>query len=275
MKFDWYQASVPEVPPEVVMNAIAKSDMAGDWEESLPSKGYSVGAKFVVAGHTLFKLNHGGQNEEYGANITGSGSSAPPLAKLLRSHFPSHRVSRLDACEDFHHPDVYAYLRHKALNIARQGKVRVREIVKPLSECDDGSTLYIGAPTSSISGRIYQKGLQLGVSADWVRVELQVRPQKDLKQAIAYLDPLQVWGLSKWSHQLAVEMGNKELQRVDAHVYQQADDARAWHFMLKQYGPMLKKLMPHHGSWEAIGAQIGYDLENMEQLVKKPLLKPL
>lgn len=275
MRFDWYQASIPNASPQAVMEALSKSDYYGDWRDARPQKGYDKAADFVVADQVIFRMSFGGQNEQYGPNVLGSGSSAPKLAQVVREHFPRHRVSRMDACEDYHHADVYRYLRKKALAVAAQHDVKVREIVKPLKESDDGRTLYLGSPTSSINGRIYEKGKQLGVSGEWVRAELQVRPQKLMKDLAAQLTPLQVWSLSKWSHSLAVKMGHKDLQRVDAQIYKPSDHERAYRFMLKQYRRVLEQMKDSHGSWEAVGAQIGYDLDRMDDLPEKIALKPV
>lgn len=39
-----------------------------------------------------------------------------------------------------------------------------------------GRTLYVGAPSSAVRVRFYEKGIQLGSSPNWVRFEWQVRP---------------------------------------------------------------------------------------------------
>lgn len=275
MKFDWYQASIPEVNPEVVMATLAAADYYGQWEEARPMKGYEVGAQFVIGSEVIYKINHGGQNAQYGANVIGSGGSAPKLAEIVREKFPVHRVSRVDSCEDYHHPDAYDYLRKVALKIAKEQKVQCREIVKPLEESDDGRTLYLGSQTSAISMRIYEKGKQLGCGTEWVRAELQARPQKDTKSIIAMLSPTEVWGLSKWSHSMAIQLGKKDLQRVDAQVYQQSDHDRAYRFLLRQYRRVLEQMHTVHGSWEVVGAQIGLDLEHIHDLPSKASLRPV
>lgn len=275
MKFDWYQASIPDVNPAVVMAELAKSDYYGQWVESRPTKGYDIGAQFVVGGDVLYRINHGGMNAEHGANVFGSGGSAPKLAQVIRENFPRHRVSRLDSCEDFHHPDVYEYLRKKALKIAKEMKVQCREIVKPLPESDDGRTLYLGSQSSAVSMRIYEKGKQLDCGTEWVRAELQVRPQKDVKAVAAGLSPLEVWGIAKWSHAMAVQMGNSGLQRADVQIFQKSDEERAKRFMLKQYGNTLRSMLATHGSWETVGAQIGYDLDHINDEPEKPLITRL
>lgn len=275
MKFDWYQASVPEVRPEVVMETLARSEYYGDWVEARPSKGYDVGSHFVVGDQVKYRVNHGGQNSEYGANITASGGDAPKLAEVLRESFPRHRVSRLDSCEDYHHKDAYAYLRKLGLRIAQECNVQVREIVKPLAESDDGRTLYIGSTTSAVSGRIYEKGKQLGVGSEWVRAELQVRPQKDVKDVASLLSAEQVWGLAKWSRQFASELLSTKIQRVDVQIYQPSDDERAYRHMLKQYGKVFARMLATHGSAETVGAQIFHDLQHMDEPHTKTSLRPV
>lgn len=245
------------------MDTISKGEFFGEWEQSKPLTGYDKAAQFVLGSNVLYRISHGGRNEQYGPNVLGSGGSAPKLAQVLREHFPVHRVSRVDACEDFYHRDAYDYLRAKALVIARDQKVKVREIVKPLSESDDGRTLYLGS-SSTTQQRIYEKGKQEALDPLWVRAEIQVRPQKDVKQIAAYLSPLDVWAISKWSHRMAIELGNAGLKRINVQVYQQSDDDRAYRFMLKQYGNVLKRMQASHGSWETVGAQIGYDLVHID-----------
>jgi hypothetical protein len=273
MKFDWYQASIPNVPPEVIMEALATSDYYGGWEQIRPMKNYDSAAAFVVGNETRFKINFGGQNEEHGANVVGSGASAQSLADVVRQRFPVHRVSRLDSCEDYHHPDAYDYLRKLALKIGKDNRVQCREIVKPLPDSDDGRTLYLGSQTSAVSMRIYEKGKQLGCGTEWVRAELQVRPQKEQKTLIAHLDSTEVWGLSKWSHEMGVQLGKKNLQRVDAQVYQPSDHDRAYRFMIKQYRKVLEQMLASHGSPEAVGAQIFYDLAHPEDEIEKASLR--
>lgn len=275
MRFDWYQASVPDTRPEVLMQAIQRVEYYGDWVQVRPAKNYHEGFQFVVGDQVKFSMNCGGQNEEFGPNIKATGGDAPKLAEVLKQGFPQHRVSRLDSCEDYHSEHAYEYLRQVGLKVAKACRVAVREITKPLPESDDGCTLYLGSPESAISGRIYEKGKQLGIGREWVRAELQVRPQKQVKGAVASLNAEQVWGLAKWSRTLAAELGKTDIQRVEVQIYQPSDDERAYRHMLKQYGKILGKMLGTHGSWETVGAQIGYDLEHMGEERQKATLRPV
>lgn len=255
------------------MSALQAANPHGDWEQMRPLKNYDSAAAFVVGSDTRFKIHFGGQNAEYGPNVIGSGAAAHDLASVIRDRFPDHRVSRLDSCEDYHHEDAYDYLRKAALKIAKQQRVQCREITKPLPESDDGRTLYLGAQSSLVSMRIYEKGKQLGVDGNWVRAELQVRPQKDIKAIAAMMNSTEVWGLSKWSHAMAKQLGKSDLQRVNAHVYEQSDHDRAYRFMIKQYRRVLEQMLASHGSPEAVGAQIYYDLAHSDDEPVKAVLK--
>jgi hypothetical protein len=251
------------------MNALAASDFYGEWEQTRPLRTYDAAAAFVVGTETRFKINFGGQNAEHGPNVVGSGAAADLLANVVREKFPAHRVSRVDSCEDYFHRDAYDYLRKVALKIAKEQRVQCREIVKPLVDSDDGRTLYLGSQTSPVSMRIYEKGKQLGRESEWVRAELQVRPQKDVKRFASMLNPTEVWGLSKWSHSMALQLGKKDLKRVEMQVYQPSDHDRAYRFMLRQYRRVFEQMLSLHGSPEAVGAQIFYDLEGIAGEVEK------
>ena len=162
-----------------------------------------------------------------------------------------------------------------ALRIAKEQKLIVREIVKPLKESDDGRTLYLGSATSAIMGRIYEKGKQLDCGVEWVRAELQIRPKKEAKSFVSLMSPRDEWGLSKWSHAMSVELGNSDLERVSAVVYHQSDHDRAYRFMLKQYAKVFQQMNACHGSPEAVGAQIFHDLEHIHDLPEKASLTPV
>lgn len=269
MRFDWYQASVPNVDPMTVMEALSKTEYYGDWEQVRPLKGYDAGAQFVLGTQVMYRISHGGQNAQYGANVLATGSNAQRLADVVREHFPAHRVSRVDACEDFVDEAAYDYLRGEALRIAKARKLHVHEIVKPLEESDDGRTLYLGSKESAVSGRIYEKGKQLNLDQPLVRAELQVRPQKHVKDMAARLSASEMWGLARWSLDVGRMLGEKDLKKVDVQLYQPSDHDRAYRSMLKQYGKMLNRMLAIHGSPEAVGGQIFYDLENLEEQEEK------
>ncbi|WP_235605818.1 replication initiation factor domain-containing protein, partial [Rhodanobacter thiooxydans] len=72
-----------------------------------------------------------------------------------------------------------------------------------------GRTQYLGASSSAVRARLYEKGKQPEFRHlsrfDLCRLEIQVRPAKDAKDAYSKLSALEVWGASKWTRQLASE----------------------------------------------------------------------
>lgn len=261
MRFDYYQASVKGVDEGLIMRQLSNVKYYDDWQESKAGKGYRHAAQLVNAGVVSATVQWGGPNEEHGPNVTGSGQNAVMVSEVLRQHFPVHRVSRVDACIDYYHPDAYKYLRKAALKIAEIRKIACREIIKPVESSNDGCTIYLGSPSSVLTSRIYQKGLQLGGDPAWVRLEGQLRPAKNLKDIAAKLSPTDVWGCAKWAIDLRAACGAIGLKRVKAIVTTTSDDARAEKWLRRQYGPLLLKLRARLGSWEAVGAYLGEKID--------------
>src|SRR5690606_24476732 len=113
-----------------------------------------------------------------------------------------------------------------------------------------GRTLYVGSRQSSAFVRIYEKGKQLrGAHPDqaekyspgWVRVEFEVKPQKQAGWEFATRSPIEVWGAAAWSRQLHKAMFGGDLEPAPVTYERAPDDERAWRFMLKQYGPLLRR----------------------------------
>jgi hypothetical protein len=85
-------------------------------------------------------------------------------------------------------------------------------------------------------------------------LEIQVRPAKDAKASFATLSPLEVWGASKWTRQLAAEVLE---QMLDPHppgtVRRDSKRDQALRWMAGQYGPHLVSLAADLGGWDVLG----------------------
>ena len=205
-----------------------------------------------------------------------TGENAPAFSRVLREAFPDHRVSRFDAAEDFDEPGAFARL----TNV--MGEVATAKGVKGLwitpDDPEEGATYYLGGKASSVTCRAYQKGLQLRkgmhpalwptVSADWARLEVQVRPPKQMGKALAAtLTPEQAWGFAAWSQALVLEAINLDIPRVEGLGWQpQSDDDRAMDWLCRQYGPLLGRVLQDLGSWECVGLQIGDRIAELARL---------
>ncbi|MDR0848010.1 MAG: replication initiation factor domain-containing protein [Propionibacteriaceae bacterium] len=82
-----------------------------------------------------------------------------------------------------------------------------------------GCTLYVGSRKSAIFLRCYEKGKQLGDPvSDWVRVELQVRPQRDQRLSASRASADELWGFGGWSRTLAPSiLGGRVPNAVRSH----------------------------------------------------------
>lgn len=277
MKFDWYAATVPGVPPMEVLEAVRRG-LDGSVTEGRRRLGYAQCFRVEDRrGDLLAEVLAGsvGKND-LPPHAVATGDNAPAFSRVLRDAFPDHRVSRFDAAEDFDEPGAFARL----TNV--MGEVATAKGVKGLwitpDDPEEGATYYLGGKASAVTCRAYQKGLQLRkdlhpalrscVSADWARLEVQVRPPKQLgKTLAATLTPEQAWGFAAWSQALVLQAVSLDIPRVEGLGWQpQSDDDRAMDWLCRQYGPLLGRVFQDLGSWECVGLQIGDRIAELARL---------
>jgi hypothetical protein len=117
----------------------------------------------------------------------------------------------------------------------------------------DGRTIYLGAPSSYVQARLYEKGKQLGSHPDWVRLEIQVRPSGEGKSNLASVEAAQLFSVCPWTRALSERVGIPELEAVRIRDPKHpADDERALEYMVRQYGGLLRRTEERLGSWEAV-----------------------
>lgn len=281
MRFDWYAATVPGAHPMEVVEGVRKG-LGGIVEEGRRRLGYAQcfrvldrSGEFLLAEVLLGSI---GRNE-LPPHAVATGDSAPDFSRVLREVFPGHRVSRFDAAEDFDEPGAFDRLTGCMHDIATRQRVKGLWI-RP-DDPEEGATYYLGGRSSAVTCRGYQKGLQLrkelhpalrpAVSADWARLEVQVRPPKALGKALAAgCTPEQAWGFSEWSQMLAREALALEIPRVDGLGWNpQSDDQKAFDWSLRQYGPLYRRLAESLGSWECVGLQMRDRLAELEAIGKR------
>ena len=216
----------------------------------------------VEVGAVLWGGAHGDRSM-----IEVKGERTPEVVERLRSRFP-HRVTRGDACADFDAPGAWRRLLRPVLATKRKFRL-YGERRGDWSQPEKGRTQYLGSDQSVTRLRLYEKGKQpeyahLG-RTDWVRAEIQVRPAAPAaKEQFAQLAPLEFWGASPWSRDLA---GAILTEHVDPHpagtVYRQSDEARKLHWLCKQYGPLLLSMLEDCGDWANVGRTIGSAMEQL------------
>lgn len=184
------------------------------------------------------------------------GERAPEVVERLRSGFP-HRCTRVDSCVDFERPGAFEELLGPVLKAKEDHKL-YGEKRGDWDMPELGRTQYLGASSSAVRARLYEKGKQPEFRHlsrfDLCRLEIQVRPAKDAKDAYSKLSALEVWGASKWTCQLASEVLSEML---DPHppgtVRKDTKRDQALRWMCSQYGPHLVSLAGDLGGWEVLG----------------------
>jgi DNA relaxase NicK len=185
------------------------------------------------------------------------GERTPGVVEHIRNAAP-HRCTRVDACADFDAPGSFSRLLRHCLAVKKGHHLWGDRRGDWEDHPERGRTQYLGATSSPVRARLYEKGLQpeyLHLARhDWVRLELQVRPAKEAKEAFAKLSAVEVWGASKWSRDLAA-LALQE--HVDPHpagtVYRLTSQDHKLRWMCRQYGGALMQLADDCGGWDVAG----------------------
>jgi len=280
MRFDWYQATFAEKSPKGVLEALQTAYGPGSGiSPCTPLYGYGEGyavvqgdlvrARVLADGHGVHEIR-----KKY-VHAWATSDDTDAFVDCVRNEWPGkHLVTRMDPENDFDEPGVFDCL--LAVCLARG----FAEDVKLYRHGDwdrlvDGRTLYMGAPSSDVRARLYEKGKQLRsqvdtsgklLSLDWTRLEIQIRPQGEARLAAASMTPEEAWGCSQWTHSLLRDVTGLDVPRVQMRVWRKSDDQRAFEWMCKQYGRMLERLVPDLGDWLAVGLQIGSEIERQARL---------
>lgn len=203
-------------------------------------------------GQVLWGGRHGGRTM-----IEVKGERTPDVVHRLRSSY-GHRTTRMDSCADFDCPGAFERLLRPCLAVKRRHRLKGERRGDWDDFPEQGRTQYLGADTSPMRLRLYEKGKQpeyrhlaLG---NWVRAEVQLRPKGDARESFAKASALDVWGATAWSRELAAEILAKQ---VDPHpagtVYRLTSRDQKLMWMCRQYGAHLVALQEELGSWECVG----------------------
>lgn len=190
---DWLTFSVKASDPwQVILDYLAMDpDLFQD--VGYPLLGYNKVLEFLN-----IKVCYDPRENEYfqgmGVCVSMSGSGCRAFEKMSDlaggdaiSVFPalfrklagdkSCNVSRLDiACDDRHEAlDMEKIIQKVQANEVNSRMSRRQVVVSYDGSERNGSTVYIGAPSSDFRIRIYDKALEQGVDGHWVRVEMVLR----------------------------------------------------------------------------------------------------
>lgn len=283
MRFDYYAATI-DAPPQVIIETLKQlGNELQDATALARSYRYQQG----------FKIHH--EREGTAATICTGGNGTRTLAfasgqntdafvQLVRSEWKdAHFVTRADPAQDFIEPKSYDKLQRVCKTIAKQNRLQFPAYNDSLNP-KAGRTQYIGSPKSNYRARLYEKGYeqlsrmkwhpenfyfqtpegQLVSPDNWVRLELQVRPQDDAAKFLAaHTAPEQFWGFSNWTHELAQKAFALELERITLRQHKHLANDVKLKWMCKMYGNALQNLYNDVGSWSAVGMNIGDILKEL------------
>lgn len=259
--FDWYRATVPASLSLLTQTIL---DGIGPYPQISDGKGrfnYLYSRTIEQGGDRAATILHGGSNGH--PNVEASGYRASVLAGILRKGGP-HNVTRCDVAVDLFGDGLYRELSALGDRIADAHRIGWREITD--RDPSKGNTTYLGSRQSTVFARIYEKGkadrahhrhVDNATLDAWVRVELEVKPQKDMKAVAASMEPEAFWGISEWTSQLAQEALHMAPEPIPFHPRRMASDDRAWATMIGQYRSVIQRRCQnvHQGDRDALAKE--------------------
>lgn len=251
MRFDYYTASI-DAKPDHVLGFLNGSFEQSDIVPTAPKNGYEKAYNVTRGDSVLARVQWDGVSVGARVWASASGDRAPDFAGLVRSEFSDHNLLRADVAIDYCEEGAWDSLYSLGLQTADLYNLKVTHVGDYHRE-QDGRTLYIGSRKSAAMERIYEKGKQTGGDPNYVRAELELKPQNArAKQVYAHATPEQMWHATKWTqHVIKVLTGSEGMQPAPPGTIRNlTDDERALDFMARQYGNILRRKL------EAVGGDI-------------------
>jgi len=144
-------------------------------------------------------------------------------------------------------------------------KATLRSIQSEKDGKSTGRTLYLGAPTSQVQVRLYEKHLESpGCYEDGVnRVEVQLRPASRAKAMVSTWSPAETFCATKLTRRVAARLGAEVAKPPTMEKQNRGtpDLERSLDFMRRQYGPSVERWLL------ATGGEVG---TVMEYLLRRP-----
>lgn len=255
-EFDWYAATVRGGDPgEVVAELVRGLDLV-DARPGKPMHGFEDGAEIVRGDRVLARVWWGGNP---GVHIQATGENAREVSPVVRTKFPSHRVSRVDACTDWVQGGLFDQVAAKLIGYATANGISINQ---QGDWCrGEARTLYLGSKHSPVRVVLYEKGYESGGDLNWVRLEVRVRPKGDARAMVALWEPRDCYSASPWLVEALSVIGWEELEPQSVGtVWRPSDAERARAAMLRQYGATLRGLAVEVGGWQQLGDWLGMKL---------------
>lgn len=209
----------------------------------------------------VLRVEHGGHcavwvGRDHGNDsiyFEAKGESTPEVVKSVRARF-EHGVSRVDVCEDYDEEEAFQRLRN--IITAAKGP-RVRGFFERLPDDPaEGATWAAGVRGSVAYLRLYEAGKMKERlhhrRPNWVRCEIEARPKSRDKAAVASMSPLEVCGLSAWTHRVAEAVTTVEVPRYEAQREAPTFDKTTL-YLARAFRRHWEEMLAHGETWPCIG----------------------
>lgn len=255
IRFDAYSATTKDAKPEALASLLFEVGC-----QPKQGKGFHTFKERLAfrdeTGSEYGSVSWGGLQGER-VMIEVKGERTPKVVEALRRDY-WHRVTRVDSCADFDAPGAFEGLLGACEGVVTANRIYAERRGDWEQFPELGRTYMMGSAQSVSRVRLYEKGKQPEyrhlVRPNWARIEVQVRPAKEAKEAFNSVTPAEVWGASAWTRQLAAQCLQ---EHIDSHpagsTYRLAERDRALSWMCKQYGSHLVGLAADLGGWECLG----------------------
>lgn len=260
--WDW-SATTHEVKDDRTVEQLLRALGAVTYSPGKGLQGWSKSiTAYDVAGFKLGAVYFGGGRPD--AHVLSTSAAADAARRQVAGLFDA-RTARVDTRVDtlLPMPEIEALMREASLTYG--SLLTTIESERHGESC--GRTLYLGAPSSAVRVRAYEKWLESpGQYVEGTnRVEVQLRPPSRVKGAVSAWTPAQTFCASKTTAELAAMLGADLAPKASLHVSRGTPDlVRTMKVMGDQYGPSYRKFM----EWS--GGDLGRILEFMEDTGPDP-----
>lgn len=217
-------------------SAVAGKGLQG-WSQSVKgfdSEGYALGSVYFG----------GGREDVHVVSTSAAADSVrPAVVQMDRA-----RTSRVDTRVDTLMPFEGLV---QVLNLAAETYgSRITRMESSERGVSLGRTVYLGAPSSAVRVRVYEKWLESpGQYVEGTnRVEVQLRPKSRVKERVSSWTPAETFCASRVTRDLAEYLGDDLAPTASLHVSRGTPDLeQSMQAMGDQYGPGVRRWMEYSG----------------------------
>lgn len=255
-EFDGYKAHLHHHSPLDILDALKEpgdlitTPTSGKW-------GYYKSAQLLSAdgrNNGLLLFENFAQRKL--ARVELLGYRTATQVPTLRSQF-QHTCIEVHSRIDCDEPNAFDVWLAALQPIIARGKLITTSIAG-----GTGRSLYIGSASSRVRALLYEKGRTSKARhlarPNWTRLELRVKPDDpQSRRQYASLSPLEVWGATRWSREIAALFGEPDLlPRPPRKKWQQSALDEKLDNLVQSYGRSLEQLATFHGSWTLVGPDL-------------------